>query len=33
MLRQMEQASRSRPLHALVAQTRELVERDLIRRV
>jgi ATP-dependent RNA helicase HelY len=33
MLRQMEQASRSRPLHGLVAATREMVERDLIRRV
>jgi ATP-dependent RNA helicase HelY len=33
MLRQMEQASRNRPLHALVAETRERVERDLIRRV
>ncbi len=34
MLRQIEQASRDRHgLHALVVQTRELVERDLIRRV
>jgi hypothetical protein len=33
MLRQIEQASRNRPLHALVAETRERVERDLIRRV
>jgi ATP-dependent RNA helicase HelY len=33
MLRQMEQASRSRPIHALVVETRERVERDLIRRV
>ena len=33
MLRQMEQASRSRPLHGLVVATREMVERDLIRRV
>jgi ATP-dependent RNA helicase HelY len=33
MLRQIEQASRNRPLHALVVETRERVERDLIRRV
>jgi ATP-dependent RNA helicase HelY len=33
MLRQIEQASRHRPLHALVVATRERVERDLIRRV
>jgi len=33
MLRQMEQAVRDRPLRALVAQTRELMERDLIRRI
>jgi len=33
MLRQIEQASRARPVHALVVQTRERVERDLIRRV
>jgi ATP-dependent RNA helicase HelY len=33
MLRQMEQAVRRRPLHGLVAATRERLERDLIRRV
>ncbi|HEV7679389.1 MAG TPA: DEAD/DEAH box helicase [Candidatus Dormibacteraeota bacterium] len=33
MLRQIEQAVRDRPLHALVVATRERVERDLIRRV
>jgi ATP-dependent RNA helicase HelY len=33
MLRQIEQAVRERPLHALVVATRERVERDLIRRV
>jgi superfamily II RNA helicase len=33
MLRQIEQAVRERPLHALVIATRERVERDLIRRV
>jgi ATP-dependent RNA helicase HelY len=33
MLRQMEQAVRQRPLHGLVAATRERIERDLIRRV
>ena len=33
MLRQMEQVSRNRPIHGLVIETRERVERDLIRRV
>jgi len=33
LLRQMEQALRAHPLHALVAATREHVERDLIRRI
>jgi ATP-dependent RNA helicase HelY len=33
LLRQMEQALRAHPLRALVAATRESVERDLIRRV
>jgi superfamily II RNA helicase len=33
MLRQMEQALRDRPLRSVVARTRELMERDLIRRV
>jgi hypothetical protein len=33
MLRQIEQAVRDLPLHALVVATRERVERDLIRRV
>ena len=33
MLRQIEQATGDRPLRALVAETRERMERDLIRRV
>jgi superfamily II RNA helicase len=33
MLRQVEQVTRNRPVHGLIAATRDRMERDLIRRV